>query len=554
MSIPILTRNSRARERALDTGRKSLRKQQWGAAFSHLTAADRETPLPAEDLEELSKVAHLMGKQSDSVDLLARAHQGFLSRGETQRAARSAFWLGFIALVGGEAAQAGGWLSRADRLLEGEPDCVERGYLLLPAGYRSVKGGDAAIAHHAFVQAAAIGERFGDSDLMTLARQGQGRALIRQGEIARGVSLLDEAMVAVTAGEVSPIVAGGVYCSVIEACGEIFDLRRAQEWTTALERWCASQSDVVPYRGHCRIRRAEILQLQGSWQDALHEARHACEDFSQPAPRPTAGAAFYRLAELHRLCGKFPEAEEAYRQASRWQRTPQSGLAQLRLAQGRVGAAEAAIRRVEKEVIEPASRAGVLDAFVEIVLAASDVPAARAAAHELSEIARRFDAPLLHAMSARARGAVLLAEHDAQGARTVLGQSWITWCELEAPYEAARAGVLIAIACRQLGDDDAAMLELNSAREVFQRLGAAPDFARVGLLLQKKGSATAGLLTDRELQVLRLVATGKTNRAIAGKLGISQKTVARHLSNIFHKLDLSSRAAATAYAYQHQLL
>ena len=554
MSVPILARKSRTREQVLDTGRKSLRRQEWGAAFSHLTAADRETPLSPEDLEELSKAAHLIGRQSDSLDLLARAHQGFLSRGETRRAARSAFWLGFIALVSGESAQAGGWLSRADRLLEGEPDCVERGYLLLPGGYRSVKRGDGAIAYQAFVQAGVIGERFGDRDLTTLARQGQGRALIRQGHIADGVSLLDEAMVAVTAGEVSPIVAGGIYCSVIEACGEIFDLRRAREWTSALERWCASQSEVVPYRGHCRIRRAEILQLQGAWGHALDEARHACEQFSQPAPRPTAGAAFYRLAELHRLCGNFAEAEAAYRQASRWERTPQAGLAQLRLAQGRVQAAEAAIRRAEEEAIEPASRASVLDAFVEIVIAAGDVPAARAAAHELSEIALQFDAPLLHAMSVRAHGAVLLAEQNARGALTALRQSWTMWCELEAPYETARVGVLIGLACRELGDDDAAMLELNSAREAFEGLGAAADSARVGELLQKKGSATTRLLTDRELQVLRLVATGKTNRVIASKLGISVKTVARHLSNIFNKLDLSSRAAATAYAYQHQLL
>jgi DNA-binding CsgD family transcriptional regulator len=196
----------------------------------------------------------------------------------------------------------------------------------------------------------------------------------------------------------------------------------------------------------------------------------------------------------------------------------------------------------------------VLEAFVEIVLAAGDVRAARAAADELSEIALRFDAPLLHAMSARANGAVLLAEQDARGALTALRESWSAWCGLEAPYETARVGVLIALACRELGDDEAAKLELNSASEVFQRLGAVPDLARVSALLQKKRSAATELLTERELQVLKLVASGKTNRAIAGKLGISEKTVARHISNIFNKLDLPSRAAATAYAYQHQLV
>ncbi len=553
MNRPGKARKSSTRTQSLDRGRKLLQDQAWAAAFEELSAADREAPLEAADLEGLSKAAHLTGRQTASVGLLARAHQGFLSRGETRRAARSAFWLGFISLIGGEPAQASGWLSRAERLLDGQPDCVEKGYLLLPLGYRSVHGGEPAAAYSAFVQAAAIGERFGDTDLLTLARQGQGRALIRQGETGRGVSLLDEAMVAVRAGEVSPIVAGGVYCSVIEACGEIFDLRRAQEWTSALQQWCTSQPDLVPYRGHCLVRRAEILQLHGAWQDALEEAQQACKRFSQPRPGPEAGAAFYRLAELLRLRGKFAEAEDAYRQASRWQRIPQPGLAQLRFVQGQFVAASTAIRRVAEEVLEPSSRAGVLDAYIEIMLAANDVPAARAATDELSEIARRFDAPLLHAMWERATGAVLLAENDARQALTMLRQSWITWCELEAPYEAARVRVLIAIACRELGDNDAADIELDAAREVFARLGAGPDLARVEALVQKE-SPRASELTEREVQVLKLVASGKTNRAIAGKLGISEKTVARHLSNIFNKLDLSSRAAATAYAYQHALV
>ena len=430
---------------------------------------------------------------------------------------------------------------------------MEKGYLLLPVGYRAVHGGDAKEAHRAFVEAAEFGERFGDSDLLTMARQGQGRALIRQGETARGVALLDEAMVAVRAGEVSPIVAGSVYCSLIDACSEIFDLRRAQEWTSALEQWCTSQPDLVPYRGHCLIRRAELMQLHGSWQDAVVESQHACEQFSQPNPRPEAGGAFYRLAELHRLRGQFAEAEDAYRHASRLQRAPQPGLAQLRFDQGQIEAANMAIRRVLEELAGPAARATALDASVEIVLAAHDVSAARVAATELSEIARRFNAPLLHAMSDRALGAVFLAEGDAKAALVSLRQSWTTWCELEAPYEAARVRVLIALAYRELGDHDASDLELDAACQTFQRLGAAPALACVEVLAQKK-SPGAGSLTEREVQVLKLVASGRTNRAIASKLGISEKTVARHLSNIFNKLDLSSRAAATAYAYQKQLV
>src|SRR5215510_15063518 len=328
MSDPTTLRNSRAGTQALEQGRDAFRKQAWGKAFSHFCAADRKSSLVLEDLVNFAQAALLTGRETEGVDLLARAHRDFLNVGDTQRAARCAFWLGFTLLIQGEFAKAGGWLSRAGRLLEGQPDCVDKGYLLLPEGYRLYQAGDPVAAHAKFVQAGESGERFGDKDLVTLALQGQGRSLIRQGEIARGVALLDEAMVAVTAGEVSPLNAGGVYCSVLEACGEIFDLQRAQEWTSALEKWCASQPDLVPYRGHCLVRRAELLQLHGAWEDALEWALRATEWFSTPAPKPGAGPAFYQVGEIHRLRGRFADSEEAYRQAGQGSRSPGPGLAQ----------------------------------------------------------------------------------------------------------------------------------------------------------------------------------------------------------------------------------
>ena len=541
------------RNQGLDAENASRHKQLPHMAAGELTVRSGRAPSDPYQLVESAQASLLIGKEREGLEILARAHQSFLALGESRAAARCAFWLGFIALLGGDVAQASGWLSRAQRLLEDDSECVEKGYLFLPVGYRLVNGGEPTEAYDAFVQAGKIGRQFADSDLVALSLQGQGRSLIRQGEITRGVALLDEAMVAVTAGEVSPLTAGGVYCSVLDACGEIFDLRRAQEWTSALERWCASQPDVVPYRGQCMVRRAEILQLHGAWEDAMAEAREACERFSRP-PRPEAGGAFYRLAELHRMRGEFDAAEKAYREASRWQRIPQPGIALLRLAQGRVEAASSSIRRVADEVRDFGHRTRVLDHYVEIVLAAKDVVAARTAADELQEISRRFDAPLVHAMSARATGAVLLAEHDAKGALAELRRSWSLWCELDAPYEAARTRVLMAGACKELDDCDTARLELELAREVFQRLAAAPDLARLEKFLLQKSSSAATVLTAREIQVLKLVASGKRNRAIATKLGISEKTVARHISNIFNKLDISSRAAATAFAYQHQLV
>ena len=536
----------------LRRGRTSFEQRAWAESYRLLQAADREAPLDAEDLERLAIAAYLVGRDDDCEAFTARAHQAFLDSGDGEGAARAAFWLGFALMGRGAIAPASGWFARSGRLLdEGQLDCVVRGYLLIPVAIKCIVQGDAVAAHATFSQAADIARRFADRDLASVACHGCGRALIRLGRIAEGVALLDEAMASVIAGEVTPLVAGDVYCSVLEGCQETFDLRRAYEWTASLARWCATQPDLVRYRGECLHYRAEVLQLRGQWNDAARDAQGACELLIS---RPAAGAAFYRRGEIHRLRGEFSKADEAYARAHERGRKPQPGLSLLRLAQGQIDTAAASIRSVLLDTQGQITRARMLPAAVEILLAANDVPAARAASAELAEIALAVGAPLLAAASAHAAGAVLLAEGDIGRASTLLRQACETWREMEMPYEEAQTSVLLAVVCEKRGDQDGHRLEIEKARRIFTQLRAEPGLARI--VEQSAGTShqRIGSLSEREVQVLRLLAAGKTNRAIADELFISERTVARHVSNIFDKLGVSSRAGATAWAFQHNLI
>jgi DNA-binding CsgD family transcriptional regulator len=540
---------------ALQEARAAFEKAAWADACARLKSLDARAPLDAEDLDRLATAAYLVGDDAQSVETRSRAHARFLERGEPVRAARSAYWLAFTLFDRpGQQAPAAGWLARAQRLVDDAAvPCAEQGWLLCAAGRQSAMQGDFASAQARFGEAAEIGARFRDADLLALARHGQGRSLLGMGRTTEGLALLDEVMVSVTGGEVGPLVAGVVYCSVISACHSLFDLRRAQEWTAALQRWCATHPEIAPFRAYCLVRRSELMRLHGAWPEALGEAQRACERLTG-ASAPEAGAAHYQLAELHRLSGRFGRAEVVYRTASQCGCNPQPGLALLRLGQGQAEAAEAAIRLALQERRDPRARVAVLCAAVEILLAREDVTSARAASDELQQHAERIDAPFLRGASSQARGAVALAEGRALPALEAARAAAAAWQELEAPYELAAAKVLIGLACRQLGDHEGAQLELEAAHECYENLGATPAAAVAAALTARASNSPSTGLTGRELEVLRLIATGATNRTIAVRLGISEKTVARHVSNIFTKLDLPSRTAAAAFAYERKLV
>jgi ATP/maltotriose-dependent transcriptional regulator MalT len=542
-------------EDALGRGRAAYEQQAWAEAYTALSEAADQVPVAPDDLLLLANAAALTGRDEEGDELSARAYQGFLSRGQIAPAARCAFWLGMRLQNLGETARGGGWLARARRILdESQLDCPEVGLLLVARASEIGQAGDLQGGLALAEQARQIGERFGDADLVALAQLGLGIGHVRRGAASEGLACLDEAMIAVEAREVSPRVAGILYCAVIDVCYEVFDLRRAQDWTEGLTRWCDSQPDLVPFRGQCQVHRAQILQLHGAWPAAMDIAQSVARAPALRALGSAIGPAFYCEAELYRLRGELARAEAAFREASRWGHLPEPGLALMRLAQGRLEAAAANIRRALEEASQSSQRATLLPACVEIMLASGDVDAAHSAARELAALAEQVAVPYLRARATHASGSVRLAEGDARGALSDLRAACTDWQELDAPYELARTRELIGRASAALGDQDHARLELDAAAWTLRQLGASPDAARVEAQLRPAAPPSNDGLTQRELQVLRLVAAGHSNRAIASELVLSEKTVARHISNIFTKLGLSSRAAATAYAYEHALV
>ena len=491
----------------------------------------------------------MLARDDEAVATLERAHHLYAERGETLRAARSATWIGMNLAYRGLIGPATGWLGRAQRLLETWPEqTAEHGLLLIPLIFQHEAAGDFEQAAAVAREAAAIGERFGDRDLFAMALHAEGHMLVKAGRVREGLALLDESMVVVTTQELRPSSSAS---STAVSSWRVRTPSRSLALASgrrALTEWKEQQPELVAFTGRCLVHRAEILQLGGSWADALEEARLAGRRFME-TKNPAVGVAHYRQAELLRLrASSKPRTRPTVRRAgSAGNLNPGSRSFASRRA--RPTAALAAIRRANAEVTEPLKRASLLPAQAEIALAAGEVEEARTACLELRELSTRYESAMLDAIVAHAEGAVALAEGDAPSALARLRRAQRIWLELDAPYEVARTRELIAKACAVLGDDEAGMLELEAARELFERLGAAPDLARVSTR-----SGTRYGLSERELEVLRLVASGKSNREVAATLVISEHTVARHLQNIYVKLRVSSRTAATAFAFEHELV
>ncbi|HEY1320888.1 MAG TPA: LuxR C-terminal-related transcriptional regulator [Streptosporangiaceae bacterium] len=530
--------------------REAYGRREWLAAYAGLSGTPPDE-LAAGDFVRLATAAYLTGRRNDCVQALQRAYQLNLDAGDLPAAVRSGFWLAYVLVTSGETAVGGGWVARSQRLLaEVDGDVVERGYVLLHVMYRYMFAGEFAAAGEVAGQITGYGHRYRDPDLVAMGLSSQGRLLLYCGRVPDGLARLDESMVGVAAGEVSAIFAGNVYCAMIEACQEIADFDRAARWTAALTTWCAGQPGLVPFTGQCAVHRGQIMRAHGAFGEALIEFDLAVTRYlAEQAPGP-AGLAMAERGDVLHIRGDLAGAQAAYDRVVEFGHEPQPGLALLWLSRGRTEAAAAAVRRLLGEAGDPVRRSQLLPPAVEVLLATGRRDEAATAAAELASIAGSFGCPPVQARAGYAAALAALDSGDPAAAMPLLRQARAVWERLGGRYETARCRMQLGRALRALGDEESAVTELAAARRGFTQLGAAPAEREAATLISP---AYPNGLTAREVEVLRLVAAGKTNPEIAAQLFLSAKTVARHLSNIFAKLDVSSRTAAAAFAHEHHI-
>lgn len=525
------------------------RQSRWAEACEEFAAADRLEALAVDDLDAFAEAAQVLGRGEEALRLLRRACDARVEANDIESAVTSAFWLWQLLIINAEFARANGWVAQARRLTQQDHD-----WFLITDAYSLIGMAEYEAAAELLARAAQDAAYRRQIDLVVFATTVWGRALIKAGRVKEGLSRLDEAMLPVIDGDASPRARSMMYCAAIATCHEVREFARAREWTLALGAWLDSLSGLKgAYFGNCRIYRSYLMRLCGSWREAVNEVAVVCDDLSGGYGQLVAGHAFYQLGEMHRLVGN-PEAEKAYRRAGECGAPTQPGLALLRLAQDDIDIALVGIRRALAETKGRLERLDLLAACVTITLAADDLDAAQSAVTEMALIAEVYDTAAVQAELAGARGAVALAEGDAATALPLLRSAAQWWREMEAPYAVAILSVLIGLACRSMGDEEAAQLELRSARETFARLGARPDLGRIETLLKPPQPVASHGLSGREIEVLRLIAAGKTNHAIATELFLSERTVHRHVTNIFDKLGVRSRTAAASYGIQHHIV
>jgi class 3 adenylate cyclase len=502
----------------LQAGRDAADRHAWREAYELLKEADESGQLTADDLKMFGESSWWLGKLEDSISARERAFTAYLTGGDKRKAAVMALTLAndyFGKLAHSIGA---GWFNKAERLLQDEPDCVEKGWLAMMHALSALTISDYEAALANAESTLAIGTQFGDRDLLAFGLCFKGRALVGLNQVKEGLGLLDEATVAAVSGELLPFSTGMIFCMAITTTAELADYGRAGEWTDASMRWCERQS-IAGFPGICRVHRAEIMRLRGAWAEAEQEARRALTEL-QPFNLMFAGEGFYELGEIRLRMGDIEGAEDAFRQANELGREPQPGLALLRLAEGKIDSAASAIgRALDDPAGNRIQRLRLLPARVEIALAAGDLDTTRAAVEELEQLGDVYDSNVLQATTLGARGALELAEGRPSSAIRSLRQSRRLWKEADLPYEAARARLMLGLALRADGDEDAAELEITAAKKAFEKLGAALDLRRALDLLGEEiaeGLPKASVPAERVKKTFMFTdIVGSTNLAAA---------------------------------------
>lgn len=539
----------------IHAARDAYRRNAWADATELFLRADTETELAIDDLEALVWAAAVSAHDREMLSALDRVYAYHSEKGDHDKSARAAFWRGLRSMMIGDIGLGSGWLQRADKHAEETaPGSVERGYLLLPQVFMHRSKGAYEAAVEVADKAIAIGQTQDEADLIALAGSLKGGILFRLGRINEGYVPIDETMLLANSGRLSPIVTGVVYCEIVASCCRVLEMVRAREWTAILDDWCRRNPQAKAFNGVCKMHRAEVLQLEGNWSEAFAEAERAGHGLEGTTEQTAIANAAYRRGEILRLRGDYHAADAEYRLAGERGIDPQPGLALLRLAQGKHQEALAMIQRALQTAGDLPRRCALLPAGIELSIACDDLDTAECLCSEMEEIAKGFGTEVLTRVADQGRGSLALARRAFADAVPVLIRARQYWLEFGAPYLVARLRVDIARACTELGDLESAAMELDAAEKLFHELGAEPDLARIRTLWANSQPSGSDILTAREREVLALMAAGDSNRTIAGELGLSPKTVNRHVENIFDKLGVSSRAAAVAKALKSGMI
>ncbi|MDJ1018371.1 MAG: LuxR C-terminal-related transcriptional regulator [Paracoccaceae bacterium] len=531
----------------LEAARNAYKQGAWADATQLYLEADSSSELEAGDLDNLVWAAGIAARDADMLAALERLYNFHNAAENHEGSARAAFWSGLRNMMIGEVSLGAGWLQRAGKHAQmTPPDCVQRGFLILPRVFMARAKGDLEAAVSLAAEAVLVGEKCGDPDLIAMAGSIQGGLLFRLGRLEEGYVPIDEAMLLANAVKLSPVVTGAVYCEIVAACCRVLEMERAREWTEILNEWCSRNPQAKAFNGVCQVHRAEVLQLGGDWNEAFAESERAGEGLKGTTEQTAMATAAYRRGEIHRLRGNFEEAEAEYRLAGEIKIDPQPGLALLRLAQGRADEASSMIRRAVETAGDLPAKTALLPACIEILIAVDARDEAERRCAEFYEIAQTYGTEILARVSDLCRGSLAIANEDFADGVAALNRARAFWSAFGAPYLEARARVEIARGLEHLGDVESARVELEAAEKRFRQLGAAPDLARIDALRNDGDGSSSHSLTNRECEVLALLAEGGTNKDIADRLGLSPKTVNRHVENIFNKLGVSSRAAAVA--------